>query len=175
MIITHTDNCNINGVIIGWHYEYDSVFTNLLDQLDVIGLLSKLNHPSISGNLYLLHKLTSIERCYCQRFRKKDYMEQPHYLILTDNNEICYVKQSININSIVLFVIITYLYDIKFINFILDTISKCSTNKRSKLINNAEIGRYFTRFEGTHYVPNENLAKLYPDDAAAILEILSSQ
>jgi len=69
----------------------------------------------------------------------------------------------------------TYLYDIKFINFILDAGWKSLTNKRSKLINNIEIGRYFTRFEGTHYVPNENLAKLYPDDTAAITEILSSQ
>lgn len=63
----------------------------------------------------------------------------------------------------------------KFINFILDAISKCSTSKRSKLINNVEIGRYFSRFEGTHYVPLEFLAKEYPDDTAVIIEILSNQ
>jgi len=177
MIIKHAPpvECNINGVIIGWHYECDSVFTNLLNQLDDIDPMNNLNHPPISGNLYLLNKLTTIESCCCRESQTTDCMKQPHYLILTDSNQIRYVEQSINVKSILLFVIITYLYDIKFINFTLDTISKCSTNKRSKLINNAEIGRYFTRFEGTHYVPNENLTKLYPDDAAAILEILSSQ
>jgi len=58
MIITyHTHKmsveCNIDGLIIGWHYECDSVFINLLIQLNVIDPLNKLNHPSISGNLYL--------------------------------------------------------------------------------------------------------------------------
>ncbi|XP_025263552.1 F-box only protein 21 isoform X1 [Camponotus floridanus] len=147
MIIKHTPpvECNINGVIVGWHYECDSVFTNLLNQLDDIDPISNLNHPLISGNLYLLNKLTTIESCFCRESRTTDCMKQPHYLILTDSNQIRYVEQ----NTI------------------------CSTNKRLEGINNVEIGRYFTRFEDTHYVPNENLAKLYPDDAAAILEIPS--
>ncbi|EFN68588.1 F-box only protein 21 [Camponotus floridanus] len=149
MIIKHTSpvEYNIKGVIVGWHYECDSVFTNLLNQLDDIDPISNLNHPLISGNLYLLNKLTTIESCFCRESRTTDCMKQPHYLILTDSNQIRYVEQ----NTI------------------------CSTNKRLEGINNVEIGRYFTRFEDTHYVPNENLAKLYPDDAAAILEILSSQ
>lgn len=52
----------------------------------------------------------------------------------------------------------------KFINFISDALSICLTTKHSKLINNVEIGRYFTKFVGTHYVPNETLEMLYPDD-----------
>ncbi|EFN68589.1 F-box only protein 21, partial [Camponotus floridanus] len=63
--------------------------------------------------------------------------DQPHYIILTNNNGIRYVQQ--------------------------DTILECSTNEQLNMIN-VEIGRYFSRFKGTHYVPNESLAKLYPDD-----------
>ncbi|XP_029176592.1 F-box only protein 21-like [Nylanderia fulva] len=33
-------------------------------------------------------------------------------------------------------------------------------------IENSEIGRYFSKYEETHYVPNQNLAKNYPQDAA---------
>lgn len=36
----------------------------------------------------------------------------------------------------------------------------------AKWINNSEIGRYFCKFEGTHYVPNKMLARIYPHDAA---------
>ncbi|KMQ92358.1 f-box only protein 21-like protein [Lasius niger] len=34
-----------------------------------------------------------------------------------------------------------------------------------KWIDNSEIGRYFNKFEDTHYVPNKMLARLYPQDA----------
>jgi len=54
--------------------------------------------------------------------------------------------------------------------FISDTLSICPP----RWINNVEIGRYFSKFEGTHYVPNESLAKEYPTDMAAIHEILPS-
>ena len=40
-------------------------------------------------------------------------------------------------------------------------------------ISNVEIGKYFCGFNGTHYVPNEELARHYPDDAAAVREILN--
>ncbi|XP_072749860.1 F-box only protein 21-like isoform X2 [Anoplolepis gracilipes] len=43
-----------------------------------------------------------------------------------------------------------------------------------KWINNSEIGRYFCKFEGTYYVPNEMLAKHYPNDAV-VLDIISKQ
>ncbi|EFN69925.1 F-box only protein 21, partial [Camponotus floridanus] len=59
---------------------------------------------------------------------------QPHYIILAENNKICYAAQ--------------------------DLISKCLP----KEINNIAIGRYFYRFEGTHYVPNKNLQQRYPYD-----------
>ncbi|XP_029174968.1 F-box only protein 21-like [Nylanderia fulva] len=40
-----------------------------------------------------------------------------------------------------------------------------------KWIDNNEIGRYFCKFEGTHYVPNDMLAKIYPYNAATGHEI----
>ncbi|XP_025261743.1 uncharacterized protein LOC112637079 [Camponotus floridanus] len=69
---------------------------------------------------------------------------KPHYIILAENNKLCYLPQ--------------------------DTLSICPP----KCIDNFEIGRYFSKFEGTHYVPNENLAKEYPKDTAAIHDILPS-
>ncbi|EFN72859.1 hypothetical protein EAG_04245, partial [Camponotus floridanus] len=59
---------------------------------------------------------------------------QPHYLILAENDILCYIPQ--------------------------DMVSKCSP----KWINNIEIGRYFSKFEGTYYVPNESLARNYRTD-----------
>lgn len=55
--------------------------------------------------------------------------------------------------------------------FVLDLVSICPP----KWIDNIEIGRYFFKFEGTHYVPNKSLAESYPTDVALIPEILSSQ
>jgi len=57
------------------------------------------------------------------------------------------------------------------ISSVLDLISI----RTPKCIDNVEIGRYFSKFEGTHYVPNKSLAKKYPTDIAIIHEILSSQ
>ncbi|XP_029677209.1 F-box only protein 21-like [Formica exsecta] len=70
---------------------------------------------------------------------------QPYYIILTKNDIVCYVQQ--------------------------DQLS-ISPPKR---INNVEIGRYFSSFEGTYYVPNESLRKHYPEDTAAIAKILANQ
>ncbi|KMQ87343.1 f-box only protein 21 [Lasius niger] len=69
----------------------------------------------------------------------------PHYMILAENNRVCLVPE--------------------------DDISICPP----KLINNLEIGRFFCKFEGTHYVPNERLRKAYPNDTALIPKILSNQ
>ncbi|XP_072764205.1 uncharacterized protein [Anoplolepis gracilipes] len=67
---------------------------------------------------------------------------QPHYIILTRKNKISYVQQ--------------------------DELSIC----QSEWINNVEIGRYFSTFNGTHYVPNKGLAEEYPNDIGAIPKIL---
>lgn len=50
--------------------------------------------------------------------------------------------------------------------FIIDRILKCS----SKFINNKEIGGYFSTFNGTYYVPNKRLEKVYPEDIAVLLK-----
>ncbi|XP_072758260.1 uncharacterized protein [Anoplolepis gracilipes] len=69
--------------------------------------------------------------------------EQTHYLILTENDEMYYVQE--------------------------DAISLTTP----KWIENSEIGRYFCKFEGTHYVPNEMLAKLFPYDSAITAAAIS--
>ncbi|XP_070155165.1 uncharacterized protein [Polyergus mexicanus] len=66
-------------------------------------------------------------------------MHKPYYIIFSNNNEYCYVQQ--------------------------DNISICPTERR---IYHDEIGRYFSRYEYTYYVPNEMLAKVYPYDIAII-------
>ncbi|KAL6420634.1 hypothetical protein ACFW04_014649 [Cataglyphis niger] len=60
---------------------------------------------------------------------------QTNYIILTENNKMCYVEE--------------------------DSI----TLTAPRWIDNSEIGRYFYKFEGTHYVPNKMLERLYPQDA----------
>ncbi|XP_029668377.1 uncharacterized protein LOC115238564 [Formica exsecta] len=62
--------------------------------------------------------------------------KQTNYIILTENNKMYYVEE--------------------------DAI----TLTTPRWIDNSEIGRYFYKFEGTHYVPNKMLAKLYPQDTA---------
>ncbi|XP_050459208.1 uncharacterized protein LOC126855516 isoform X2 [Cataglyphis hispanica] len=66
-------------------------------------------------------------------------LHKPYYIILCENNEYCYVQE--------------------------DNISICSS---TKWINHDEIGRYFSRYEHTYYVPNEMLARNYPCDIAKI-------
>ncbi|KAM0734483.1 F-box only protein 21 [Formica fusca] len=82
--------------------------------------------------------------CKCGIFGTHKICNQPHYIILADNNKICYAPQSF--------------------------VSICPP----KWINNIEIGQYFSRFENTHYVPNKALANAYPYDIAAIPRILSN-
>ncbi|XP_029176829.1 F-box only protein 21-like [Nylanderia fulva] len=64
--------------------------------------------------------------------------QQTNYIILTNDNKICYTNEG-NL-----------------------------TLAAPKCIDNSEIGRYFCKFENTHYVPNEMLTKLYPEDSAVI-------
>ncbi|XP_029663416.1 uncharacterized protein LOC115235648 [Formica exsecta] len=69
--------------------------------------------------------------------------KRTYYAILNDNNEICYVEEG------------------------------AVTLTMPKWINNDEIGYYFSKFENTHYVPNEMLAKVYPQDAAITAKTIS--
>ncbi|KAL6420259.1 hypothetical protein ACFW04_014863 [Cataglyphis niger] len=62
--------------------------------------------------------------------------KQTNYIILIENNKMCYTEED----------------DI--------------TLTIPRWVDNSEIGRYFSKFEGTHYVPNKRLARLYPEDAA---------
>ncbi|XP_072755766.1 uncharacterized protein [Anoplolepis gracilipes] len=116
-----------NGVIIGWHFKCDVLFIRR-------SLSSIVPHLSeCCGH----HHICIGEECV-------HVSNQPHYIILTENNVVCYVRQ--------------------------DDISICSP----QWIDNVEIGQFFSRFEGTHYVPNNSLAKDYPYDTSVIPEILSN-
>ncbi|KAL6420619.1 hypothetical protein ACFW04_014647 [Cataglyphis niger] len=68
--------------------------------------------------------------------------KQTNYVILTENNKMCYVEE--------------------------DAI----TLTTPRWIDNNEIGRYFYKFEGTHYVPNKMLARVFPQDAAVTSRLL---
>ncbi|XP_050465091.1 F-box only protein 21-like [Cataglyphis hispanica] len=137
MIVTHLHDNPVNfndhdGVIIGWHRKCDvkNKFKN------------KLSKTNTFPYLYQCPEIYYV--CGNSRFNC-DTPEQLHYIILTENNQICYVRQSL--------------------------LCIC----HPKQINNVEIGKYFSRFEGTHYVPNENLRQCYPEDTAAIPNILAEK
>ncbi|XP_029677211.1 uncharacterized protein LOC115244016 [Formica exsecta] len=136
MIVTHICKDyffpnNHDGVIIGWDYKcsYDIM---VMDKLKVTVMFP-----------YLRQCFECYHFCICQQFSASAH--QVHYIILTENNKICYVQQ--------------------------DQLSICLP----KEIDNIEIGRYFSSFEGTYYVPNKSLRKHYPKDTAAIAEILAKQ
>ncbi|XP_029677205.1 uncharacterized protein LOC115244007 [Formica exsecta] len=136
MIVTHTCKDfffpdNHDGVIIEWHHKcsYD------------IMLMGKLEETVMFP--YLRQCLERYNICKCQQFSASAH--QLHYIILTENNQICYMRQ--------------------------DQLSICLP----KEIDNIEIGRYFSSFKGTYYVPNKSLRKHYPKDTAAIAERLAKQ
>ncbi|XP_025270365.1 uncharacterized protein LOC112639704 [Camponotus floridanus] len=118
------DSRTFDGVIIGWHDKY-KIFA-LIDSKDVFPFLN--DHANSNF----------VDKVCCSTYR------QPHYIILAENNKICYAPQ--------------------------DKISKCPP----KEINNIEIGRFFYRFEGTHYVPNKNLQQRYPYDMQYYTECITN-
>ncbi|XP_070155091.1 uncharacterized protein [Polyergus mexicanus] len=138
MIVRH--NQNHIGVIVGWHYRcrpktmYDAFYINsmfpYLYRYD--GVLHICMHKCRKSNL-------------THNYRKSLFMDQPHYIILTHNNTLCYIAQF--------------------------AISIC----RPQWINNGEVGKYFSKFEGTHYVPNRGLSRKYPYDDAVLRKMVAKQ
>ncbi|XP_029671241.1 uncharacterized protein LOC115240309 [Formica exsecta] len=110
------------GVIVGWHnyFNLNSISGIEFDMLPY-------NYSNISCE--------NVENCTNRRC----LMHKPYYIIFSNNNKYCYVKQ--------------------------ENVSICSSARR---IYHDEIGRYFSRYEYTYYVPNEMLAKDYPYDIAII-------
>jgi len=87
-IVTHRLQNNLRdhcGVIVGWHYKYDPMF------------FFQLTHTNIYFPFICLQRNIYMDRC--GQFSGGD---QPHYIILIENNEICYVPQSMNICSILI-------------------------------------------------------------------------
>ncbi|KAM0734406.1 F-box only protein 21 [Formica fusca] len=76
----------------------------------------------------------------------KCLVHKPYYIIFCDNNVYCYERQ--------------------------EKISICSS---TKWIHHDEIGRYFSKYEHTYYVPNEMLARDYPYDVAIINKMMRNQ
>ncbi|XP_025264326.1 uncharacterized protein LOC112637872 [Camponotus floridanus] len=115
MIVRHSSrlsrpSCNVdnhNGVIIGWHYKCKATFVH--ENLNTLV-------PQLSEcyeNQHILHSCR-YETCESD---KSIFIRQPHYIILTNKNKICYIPQG--------------------------EVSKRS----SKWINNVEVGRYFSAFD----------------------------
>ncbi|XP_029675301.1 uncharacterized protein LOC115242863 [Formica exsecta] len=139
------------GVIIGWHSKCDPNFQAKMKKTRMFPYLC--HH-------YQNHLICTCASCIC--FNSKCVSdEQPHYIILTENDKICYVREGMSINSILInhicFMISYHFCNVKFIFFILDHIEICSP----KRINNIEIGRFFSRFHGFYYEPNKSLANRY--------------
>ncbi|XP_025262435.1 F-box only protein 21-like [Camponotus floridanus] len=143
MTVTHspkpylpsTEKCNPHtGVIIGWNYKCKAAFVQ--KKLKSVA-------PHLSECCETRHMCFC--KCYTCKSDNSSFIYQPHYIILAENNIVCYAPQ--------------------------DTVSRCPP----KWINNVEIGRYFSHFEGTHYVPTKNLAKNYPTDIAIMHQVLSDQ
>lgn len=89
MIVTHTSelsNISRDGVIIGWHLECNGYFE----------IKSSIIERSLKP--YRFNKWTIYSSCGCTN---DNY--DPHYIILTDSNEIRYVRQGKSTNSILLF------------------------------------------------------------------------
>ncbi|XP_029665723.1 uncharacterized protein LOC115237064 [Formica exsecta] len=118
MIVTHQPT-DCAGVIVGWQRHLDRRH------------LVTISANNVPGSYIHMYKLP-LNHCRNYNFIK----QQTNYIILTENNQICYVEEDV------------------------------ITLTTPKWINNSEIGRYFCKFEGTHYVPNKMLARFYPQDAA---------
>ncbi|XP_050459533.1 uncharacterized protein LOC126855711 [Cataglyphis hispanica] len=133
MIVTHCHDCNDrDGVIIGWDCKCDKKYLKKLYKNNYF-----TDNCIATAQVYveaLFYRTRDVTYCTCYKV---------HYILLTENKNICYVEQ--------------------------DAIRPCQPKK----IDNIEIGKYFSSFEGTHYVPNENLRKRYPKDTAKIANILA--
>ncbi|XP_050448188.1 uncharacterized protein LOC126849884 [Cataglyphis hispanica] len=103
----------------------------------IVGWHQHLDRHRVTISIKCLPGPSCMHMCELTHYRNTDFIKkQTNYIILTENNKMCYVEE--------------------------DTI----TLTAPRWIDNSEIGRYFCKFEGTHYVPNKMLARLYPQDAA---------
>ncbi|KAL6427795.1 hypothetical protein ACFW04_008313 [Cataglyphis niger] len=124
------------GVIVGWHYRCRYM---MMEEYIVLAFPNLFNENS--------YKRTFCE-CKTSMYKKHAYFkQQPHYILLVNNNELYYAGQ----------------YDI----------SMCESPKM--ICNNVEIARYFTGFAGTHYIANKRLSREYPYDDAELRKILANQ
>lgn len=95
-------------------------------------------------------------------------LNQPFYVILTENGNLYYAAQGTNklldlrLHTLYIFIALficerTYVCNIKKI-LILDTLVEANP---PRWIEHNEIGRYFCRFAQSHYVPNNMLTKYF--------------
>jgi len=93
MIVTHRKSsccpfveCNMDdGVIIGWHYKCKAAF-----------VCKNLNSliPYLMNVCYIIQRRRRSRRYQIRKYNCR-FICQPHYIILTDNNKLCYVPQGI--------------------------------------------------------------------------------
>lgn len=86
MIVTHSCRRlynekanNRDGVIVGWHLQCDSMFRNKLTETFMFP--------------YLRYCDEQYHICKCEK--SSDNFNQPHYIILAEDDRICYVEQGI--------------------------------------------------------------------------------
>lgn len=85
MVVTHRPSDlhnfdNHDGVIVGWHYKYRKRYLQLIRDTSQFPYLCPGGYDSM-----------------CSSLADSDRRDQPHYIILNENNKICYVEQGINI------------------------------------------------------------------------------
>jgi len=108
MIVTHSSdlclsslegNSPHDGVIIGWHYKCKAAFVHK-------NLNSLVPHLSECYENQYSQRLCTFETC---KSNNSKFICQPHYIILTENNIMCYVPQGI-CEILVAFSFINYVY-----------------------------------------------------------------
>ncbi|KAL6419611.1 hypothetical protein ACFW04_013699 [Cataglyphis niger] len=109
------------GVIVGWHLH--------CNEKDKLYKYWTIMFPNLQRLLYIY-----FDTCKFEQISDR----QSLYIILTDNDRICYVREGMLFNSILIdYILICVLW-------------------------------YFYYFKDIHYVPNANLKKHYPKDTSAI-------
>lgn len=112
MIVTHspkpylpsTEKCNPHtGVIIGWNYKCKAAF---------IQKKLKSVAPHLSECCETRHMCFC--KCYTCQSDNSRFTHQPHYIILAENNIVCYAPQGVYKILLITFSLINFIYFIWF-------------------------------------------------------------
>ncbi|KAL6419121.1 hypothetical protein ACFW04_011563 [Cataglyphis niger] len=123
-------------MIVGWHLQYN--------EKDKLYKYWTIMFPNLQRRCIYILTLVNLKN------------HQSLYIILTDNDRICYIREGMLFSSILIdYILICFMTNYGFVH--------------RKKIKNIEFGTYFYHFKDTHYVPNASLKKHYPKDTSAIV------